>query len=144
MNFKDERLAIQNLRNIRIAFVFQTLCIVGILIYDGICNGIMQVTNNPLWTVFIGTLVVFSYLNMRITIDVYQSYHNKKPGSFYNYFFLSLLIGGIFGGVTFIAPEGTTKDALILGGVLFFCFLLTFTVAYFLRKKQYEDNLDEE
>ncbi|GIN86208.1 hypothetical protein J6TS2_25940 [Heyndrickxia sporothermodurans] len=46
---KDERLILQNLNNIRIAFIVQTLGIIGILGYDLFTNGIDEMRNNPLW-----------------------------------------------------------------------------------------------
>ncbi len=45
---KDERLIIKNLKNIRIAFIFQTICMIGMLIYEGITNGFMNAFNHPL------------------------------------------------------------------------------------------------
>lgn len=50
---KDERLIIQNLKNIRVAFIVQTLGLVAILIYHGITEGIVEVAKHPLWLVFI-------------------------------------------------------------------------------------------
>ncbi|KKI90910.1 branched-chain amino acid ABC transporter substrate-binding protein [Bacillus sp. SA1-12] len=142
---KDERLIIQSLRNIRIAFVFQTLCILGILIYDGINKGITHVTNNPLWLVFIGTSVILGYLNLRISVDEYETHNEKKQRPYYKNVFLSLIVGVIFGVITILTPEGTVRDAVIIGGVMFGCFLFSFTVVYYLRKKRYhEENDDEE
>jgi hypothetical protein len=140
---KDERLIIQNLRNIRIAFVFQTLGILGILIYDGIRKGLSHVTDNPLWFVFMVTSIILGYLNLRISVDEFETHNGKKPGSYYKSVILSLVIGVIFSVITILAPEGTVKDAVIIGAVMFSCFLFSFTVVYFLRKKRYEDNEDE-
>lgn len=50
---KDERLILQTLKNIRIAFLFQSLGIIGILGYIGFTEGIDQITKSPLWLLFI-------------------------------------------------------------------------------------------
>lgn len=55
---KDERLQIQSLKNIRIAFIVQTAGIFAILLYDMIKEGVMEARNNPLWLLFILTMVV--------------------------------------------------------------------------------------
>jgi hypothetical protein len=141
---KDERLIMQNLRNIRIAFVFQTLSILGILIYDGISKGITQVTDNPLWLVFVGTSVILGFLNLRISVDAYATHNEKKQGPYYKTVFISFIIGVIFSVITLLTPEGTVRDAVIIGGVMFGCFLFSFTVGYYLRKKRYDENDDEE
>lgn len=49
---KDERLQIQNLKNIRIIFLIQNLGIIGILAYDYLSKGMEQMRNNPLWLLF--------------------------------------------------------------------------------------------
>ncbi len=141
---KDERLIIQNLRNIRIAFVFQTLCILGILIYDGISKGISHVTDNPLWLVFIVTSILLGYLNLRISVDEFETYNGKKQGSYYKNVIVSLVIGVIFSVITILTPKGTIRDAVIIGAVMFLCFLFSLTVVYFLRKKRYDENNDDE
>lgn len=136
---KDERLVIQGLKNIRVAFVFQTICILGILIYSGISEGITHVTDHPLWLVFIATVVLLGYLNLKISVDEYDTHHQKKPGPYYKNVLLSLGVGGLFSVITILAPGGTFKDAVIIGGVLFLCFLSSFTVVYILRKKRFEE-----
>ncbi|WP_042454800.1 hypothetical protein [Neobacillus dielmonensis] len=140
---KDERLVLQSLKNIRIAFAFQTICIVGMLIYDGIRKGISHITDSPLWLIFMATCVLLGYLNIRISVDVQQTFNSKKPGPYYKTLLLSLAVGVVFGGITFIGPDGTLRDALLIGGVLFICFLASFSYAYYLRRKHYEE-MDED
>lgn len=45
---KDERLILKTLKNIRIAFLFQSLGIIGILGYIGFTEGMDQTTKSPL------------------------------------------------------------------------------------------------
>ena len=61
---KDERLILQTLKNIRIAFLFQSIGIIGILGYIGFNEGIDQITKSPLWLLFILTsmfLAIYSW-----------------------------------------------------------------------------------
>lgn len=141
---KDERLIVQNLRNIRIAFVFQTICILGILIFDGISKGISHITDNPLWLVFIGTSVLMGYLNLRISVDEYEAHNEKKQGPYYKNVVISFVVGVIFSVITILTPEGTVRDAVIIGGIMFGCFLFSFTLVYYLRKKRYDEYDEEE
>ncbi|MCM3741793.1 hypothetical protein M3210_16190 [Oceanobacillus luteolus] len=66
---KDERLKLKNLENIRIAFIIQTFGIVAILVFDFVSKGMEEMTGNPLWIVFLITMVAFSYLSMNISIE---------------------------------------------------------------------------
>ena len=92
--FVDERLVTQNLKNIRIAFVVQTIGIVAILIYEAIREGITEITKNPLWLVLLLTMVVFLWLHLKISVDVYDDVNKqKKPGPYYRVIILSTLIG---------------------------------------------------
>ncbi|WP_445486619.1 branched-chain amino acid ABC transporter substrate-binding protein [Niallia sp. 03133] len=140
---RDERLKLKNLRNIRIAFLFQTICIIGILIYDGVKYGLNAVMDNPLYLVILGTSILLGYLNITISVDVYDD-HVKKPGPYYKTIFYSLAVGIIFSFITVLTPDGTTKTGIIVGSVLFLCFFCTFTFAYFLRKKRYNEFKDED
>jgi hypothetical protein len=59
------------LKNIRIAYFFQNLCIITLLIYYGIKIGWANVTQkNSLWLIWIVTGVLFSYLQMGICVDM--------------------------------------------------------------------------
>ncbi|GIP34712.1 branched-chain amino acid ABC transporter substrate-binding protein [Paenibacillus sp. J2TS4] len=142
MKIKDERLTLQGLKNIRIAFGFQTLCILGILVYDGIVKGITHITDNPLWLVVIGTGVILAFLNLRISLDVEETKKNKnkREASYVQKIILALAIGVIFGLITYLSPGGTLEQALIIGGVLSACFLLSYSVVHYLRKQRSEDD----
>lgn len=140
---RDERLKLKNLRNFRTAFLFQTICIIGILIYDGVKHGLNAVMDNPLYLVILCTSILLGYLNITISVDVYGD-HIKKPGPYYKTIFYSLAIGIVFSFITVLTPDGTIKAGMIVGSVLFVCFLCTFTFAYFLRKKRYNEFKDED
>ncbi|GAB4074535.1 hypothetical protein GCM10028778_20380 [Barrientosiimonas marina] len=60
----DERLIMQNLKNIRIIYALQTLGMVAILGYNFITNGMIGVKENPLWIVFIASTVILAFLSL--------------------------------------------------------------------------------
>lgn len=62
----DERLVAKNLRNVRIAFVVQTLGIVALLVYDGFTHGYRHVFEQPLYLVLMVSLVVYLLLTIPI------------------------------------------------------------------------------
>lgn len=59
---KDERLILKTLKNVRIAFLFQLLGIIGILSYIGFTEGMDQITKSPLWLLFMLTSILLAYL----------------------------------------------------------------------------------
>ncbi|WP_430786964.1 hypothetical protein VBD025_15200 [Virgibacillus flavescens] len=139
---KDERLQIQSLKNIRIAFILQTLGIIVILLYEMITEGVLEATNNPLWFVFLITTVALSWLNLKISVDVYENATEKKmPGPYYRAVILSALIGITLALLAKFGPDkSSNSDALIVGGVVFICFLMPYTFVYYVRKKRLDDN----
>lgn len=139
---KDERLQMQNLKNIRIAFIVQTIGIFAILLYEVITKGIMEAKNNPLWFVFTLTVVVFTWLNLKINVDVYDNaHHQKKPGPYYRIVILTALVGTVFALLAKFGPDhSSNSEALLAGSVVFVCFLIPFSFVYYLRKKRLEDN----
>lgn len=144
MKMKDERLIIQNLKNIRIAFVVQTIGIVAILAYEAVTKGITEATENPLWLVFMLSMIVFIWLHLKISADIQDNVNKpKKLGPYYRVVIISALIGAILALLAKLGPDKSNNiEALILGGVVFVCFLMTYTYVYYLRKKQSEDHED--
>ena len=69
----DERLVVRNLQHVRIAFIVQTLGILGILGYEVIQGGLDQMRENPLWLVFMITSIVYAYLTMSTSVE-----HEKR------------------------------------------------------------------
>lgn len=62
----DERLLAKNLRNIRIAFVVQTLGIIAVLAYEWIKNGSRAKFDEPLHLVLLVSLTVYVALTIPI------------------------------------------------------------------------------
>ena|SRR5690625_1827124 len=138
---KDERLIMQNLKNIRIAFLVQTVGIIAVLVYQGVTEGIMNVFGSPLWFVLMITIVTLGWLNLRISVDVYDNAHNQKePGPYYRIVIIALLVGFVLALLTKFGPDKSENlEAFIVGAVVFICFLIPFSFVHFLRKKRIED-----
>ncbi|EEL63194.1 hypothetical protein bcere0025_41010 [Bacillus cereus F65185] len=103
---KDERLILQTLKNVRIAFLFQSLGIIGILGYIGFTEGIDQITKSPLWLVFILTSMILSYLQLSVSIDVEESEKEIKLTPYYKIVLRSLIVGIVMAIIYIIfSPE---------------------------------------
>lgn len=63
----DERLQAKNLRNIRIAFVVQTLGVITILGYDLIQNGPRHMFSEPLHLVLLVSLTIYIALTIPVS-----------------------------------------------------------------------------
>ncbi|MEQ7803775.1 MULTISPECIES: branched-chain amino acid ABC transporter substrate-binding protein [Priestia] len=133
----DERLVIKNLKNIRFAFAFQTLALVGVLLYDGVTKGFNHITDNPLWLVLILTSVILGYLNLSISVDSYENEKQIRKMPYYLLVLCCLAVGVIFGLLTKITSNTSLADSTIIGLVIFLCFLGTFSFGYFLIKKTF-------
>ncbi len=139
---KDERLILQTLKNIRIAFLFQSLGIIGILGYIGFTKGLDQITKSPLWLLFILTSIVLSYLQLSVSIDVEESEKDIQLTPYYKLVFRSLIVGIIMAAIIYIifSPERPLFEAILTGSILFICFLVSYSVSYFIKKRRLQDN----
>ncbi|MDF9525607.1 branched-chain amino acid ABC transporter substrate-binding protein [Bacillus thuringiensis] len=138
---KDERLILKTLKNIRIAFLFQSLGIIGILGYIGFTEGMDQITKSPLWLLFILTSIVLSYLQLSVSIDVEESEKEIKLTPYYKLVFRSLIVGIVMAIIYIIfSPERPLFEAILTGSILFICFLVSYSVSYFIKKRRLQDN----
>ena|SRR5690625_57 len=135
----DERLILQNLKNIRVAFVFQSLAIIGVLVYQTMMQGFEVARSNPLWLILIVTGVILSYLSLSISVDHEEKSYRHKSSQYFHVVLRSLALGIIFGLIIKLGPEGTTNSGLIVGSVFFICSLIPFSIVHILRKKRSED-----
>ncbi|MCR8848007.1 hypothetical protein NQ095_06270 [Rossellomorea sp. SC111] len=134
----DERLKLQNLKNIRVLFLFQNAGILGILVYDFITSGLDGMTDNPLWFLFIMTTVVSAYLSMSISVDHEEERHPPKKSLLMAVVVVTVL--SVLLGVITSLPEGADMtDGLIVGGVIFVCGLIPAIYVYSIRKKRNEE-----
>ena len=138
---KDERLILKTLKNIRIAFLFQSLGIIGILGYIGFTEGMDQITKSPLWLLFILTSIVLSYLQFSVSIDVEEGEKDIKLTPYYKIILRSLIVGTIIAIIYIIfSPERPLFEALLTGSIFFICFLISYSVSYFIKKRRLQDN----
>ncbi|MBJ7982970.1 branched-chain amino acid ABC transporter substrate-binding protein [Bacillus cereus] len=137
---KDERLILQTLKNIRIAFLFQYIGIIGILGYIGFTEGANQITKSPLWLLFILTSMLFSYLQLSVSIDVEESEKEIKLTPYYKLVLRSLIVGIIIAIIYIIfSPERPLFEAILTGIIFFICFLVSYSVSYFIKKRRLQD-----
>ncbi|MBE7123412.1 branched-chain amino acid ABC transporter substrate-binding protein [Bacillus cereus] len=137
---KDERLILKTLKNIRIAFLFQSLGIIGILGYIGFSEGIDQITKSPLWLLFILTSILLSYLQLSVSIDVEENEKEMKLTPYYKIVLRCLVIGIIMAIIYIIfSPERPLFEAILTGSILFVCFLASYSVSYYIKKRRLQD-----
>ncbi|MEK4670977.1 hypothetical protein ABER68_22095 [Paenibacillus alvei] len=137
----DERLALQNLRNIRIAYIIQTLGILGILGYDLITKGLDGMKDNPLWFVFIITSVISAYLSISISVD-HESKINPQKSLIISVIVL-VLISTSVGFLVSFTDGYNIINGLIMGGILFICGIIPIVYIYNIRKKRQENYTEE-
>lgn len=136
----DERLILLNLKNIRIAFIIQTIGVLGILGYDLVTKGLDGMKENPLWLVFITTAAISAYLSMSISADHENNKINPQK-RFSISLVILILISTII--VFFVSRTDGSNiiDGAMIGGILFICGLIPTVYIYNLRtKRQDEDN----
>jgi|SRR5690625_1461685 len=145
----DERLILQDLKSIRVAFIVQTIGIIGILIYQVISNilvnrdvaeGIMAFTKNPLWMLLLLVGIVLNYQNLMIANDIEDKKTN--PGPYYWILTSAVGIGVVVGLLVKLFPGDGNPNPLIAGILVSLCFLIPFSIVHFLLKKRLgnEDN----
>ncbi|HDR4869043.1 MULTISPECIES: branched-chain amino acid ABC transporter substrate-binding protein [Bacillus] len=138
---KDERLILQMLKNIRIVFLFQYIGVVGILGYIGFTEGIDQITKSPLWLLFMFTSILLAYLQLSVSIDVEEGEKEIQLTPYYKLVFRSLIVGIVMAIIYIIfSPERPLFETILTGSILFICFLVSYSVSYFIKKRRLQDN----
>ncbi|WP_226669656.1 hypothetical protein [Metabacillus litoralis] len=138
----DERLKLQNLKNIRIAFIIQTNGILGILGYDLVTKGLDGMRENPLWFVFMITTVISAYLSMSISTDHENSKINPQRSLSISLIVL-VFISTVVGFFVTRTDGFNILDGVILGGILFVCGFVPIIYIYHLRKKRQDEHIEE-
>lgn len=138
----DERLVLQNLKNIRIAFIIQTIGILGILGYDLVTKGLDGMRENPLWLVFMITAVISAYLSMSISADHESNKINPKRNLSVSLVVL-VFISTVVGFFVSLTDGFTIINGVIIGGILFICGLIPIIYIYNLRVKRQDENIEE-
>ncbi|TMU87224.1 hypothetical protein FGG79_03560 [Bacillus sp. BHET2] len=134
----DERLVLQNLKNMRVLFLFQNFGMMGILAYDFLTRGLDGMTDNPLWYLFIMTSVVSAYLSMSISVDHEES--SKSPKKRLGISIVVVVtIASIFAVLTSLSEGYDPVDGGLVGLVLFVCGLIPVLYVYSIRKKRMKE-----
>jgi len=130
---KDERLILKNLKNIRIAFVIQSLGILLILFKDFFKHG-NEIIKNPLWLLFVVSMTVLGFLSMNISIDYDRN--EIATGKVVTFgMIIVILISSLIVLSVSLTPGFNIYDGLLYGGILFICGLGTLLYVYILKKK---------
>lgn len=138
----DERLVLQNLKNIRIAYIIQTVGILGILGYDLVTKGLDGMRENPLWLVFMVATAISVYLSMSISVDHESNKMNPKKSLSISLLVL-ILISTLVGFFVARTDGFTIINGVIMGGILFICGLIPIVYIYNLRSKRQDENIEE-
>lgn len=137
----DERLILQNLKNIKVAYIVQTVGIIGILGYDLINHGAETMFKSPVGLVFLISSITSMFLNSKINVDFEKDNKNPKTG-----LILSILVViaiSVVSGIMISKGDSFDKINGILSGVLIFvCGLIPSFYIYKLRKEKLE-NLED-
>lgn len=132
---KDERLILKNLQNIRVAYVVQTLGILGILGYDYVTKGMEGMIKNPLWFLFIVTTIVLAFLSMNIRVDYESSKKSPERSLLFSVIVLTLICLA-FGIFTALSEGFKVMNGVVIGGIIFICGLVPLLFLYGIRKKR--------
>jgi hypothetical protein len=138
----DERLIVKNLKNIRIAYILQTLGIIGILAYDAVTKGLDRMHDNPLWLVFMITTVISGYLSMSISVE-HENVEKSPKKNLGVSIIVLLLISTVLGFLVSKSAGYTFIDGVICGGILFICGIFPTLYVFKLRKKQQDEHIDK-
>ena len=141
---KDERLLLKNLKNIRIAFLVQSIGLFSVLTYIALTEGPREATGNLFFTVFLLSMAVYLWLSLDISRDVSDhSEIEKRPAPYYRWVLLSAGIGIVIGLAARFGPDkSSVSDSLLVAGVVFVCFLILYSINYFIKKKRYNEDND--
>lgn len=120
---KDERLILKNLKNIRLAFLIQSLGILLILFKDFFKHG-NEIIKNPLWLLFVVTMTVLGFLSMNISIDYDRNEIAADKVITFGMIIVILISSLIVLSVSFTSGFNI-YDGLLYGGILFICGLGT-------------------
>ncbi len=84
--------------------------------------------------------MILSYLQLSVSIDVEESEKEIKLTPYYKIVLRSLIVGIVMAIIYIIfSPESPLFEAILTGGILFICFLGSYSVSYFIKKRRLQD-----
>lgn len=132
---KDERLILKNLKNIRGAYIIQTMGIFGILGYDWITRGSEAMFESPLWFIFIVSTTAGLFFSMDISVA--HEVHKKSPKRSLGISTVIIALISIVVGIFVpLLSKFSPINGLIVGGVFFICVIIPYIYMYYIRTKQ--------
>lgn len=135
---KDERLILQNLKNIRIAYIVQTIGLIGILVHAFISKGTDALFSNPAWLVLLITAIVSMYLHQSISVD-YESDDKSPKKSLIISIVVVVIIAIVVGIFVNKSQADGVFDGLMTGGIILISGLIPSIYLYKLRLKKLQD-----
>ncbi|WP_243525955.1 hypothetical protein [Bacillus pseudomycoides] len=133
---KDERLMIEGLKHIRMAFVLQNLVILGMIFYRYVIKGIGYEGVSDLLMLFMVGIILVNFLNLKQSVEVYESGELVKRSYFLKLLLIPTIIAiAIMGINAIVTPNTPLKDTGIMGLIIFLCFLVPSLYVYNYRRK---------
>lgn len=84
--------------------------------------------------------MLLSYLQLSISIDVENSEKEMKLTPYYKIVLRSLVVGIVMAIIYIIfSPERPLFEAILTGSILFICFLTSYSISYFIKKRRLQD-----
>ncbi|MFT8709247.1 MAG: hypothetical protein ABF820_07460 [Sporolactobacillus sp.] len=139
---KDERLQLINLKNSRIAFLFQMIGLLAILFTTWITKGSEAAVDSPVFLLLMLTCSLLGFLQLRVSVDMEEGKKKRrKPLPYVAYVFIALATSLLMAFILYMLDRHDPFDALFIGAIFFICSLASYSVVYLLRKKH--DKNDE-
>ncbi|MDR4986251.1 hypothetical protein CN491_21900 [Bacillus cereus] len=133
---KDERLMIEGLKHIRLAFVLQNIVILGIVFYRYVLQGAGYESVSDLLMVFMGGIVVINFLNLKNSVEVYEHTGGVSRRYFMKLLFIPVgVVIGILAICIIVTPAISIKEISITALIMVACFLVPSLFIYIYMKK---------
>ncbi|HDR4763064.1 TPA: hypothetical protein ACQ75Q_004181 [Bacillus thuringiensis] len=132
---KDERLMIEGLKHIRLAFILQNIVILAIVFYRYVLQGAGYESVSDLLMVFIG-IIIINFLNLKNSVEVYEHTGGVSRRYFMKLLFIPVgIIIGILAICIVVTPDISIKEISMTGLIMFACFLVPSLFIYIYMKK---------
>ncbi|MGE6366535.1 hypothetical protein ACQKD9_22865 [Bacillus paramycoides] len=135
---KDERLMIEGLKHVRLAFILQNIVILGIVFYRYVLQGqgAGYESISDLLMIFISGIVVINFLNLKNSVEVYEHIGGVSRSYFMKLLFIPVgIVIGILAICIIVTPDISIKEISITGLIMVACFLVPSLFIYIYMKK---------
>ena len=139
---KDERLMIEGLKHIRMAFIVQNFVILSMIFYRYVIKQAGYEGVSDLLILFMVGIMAINFLNLKQSIEVHESGGPIKRSYFFNLLLIPILLTGAIMGIHMIAtPNASVKAAGLVGTIVFLCsFVLCIYIYYYRKSIRDEDD----